>query len=475
METTKRKLSLNSILSQYEELETLKKTFDLIFFSKGEIYIQNIYNQILNNIMQSADAKIRNLHNLRPITRENTIDLIEIQKSNYISRLDEEKKMLAKNLNLIKSSLDLDFKQISTKIDSMHNQIRDQTYDIREALLKLKVDLKNYIKHFLYLTEFRLDFIDSPNSLGSLIIYPKRYYLSSDIINRFKSEIFINPTVVRFDKKYKLVKPLKRNFLFATNKDEMIILDNLSNERAKRSICCELRLKMKIVYVSVDVDENFVYLLVLFEDGSCCLQFYNYDLKLIKSRKLDKFKDNERPKLTVLNDELFILKNFNDPSEEKIYYEVYDLNLAKTSFNIEPKSFQFKKNLRKLYKEPEIIGSTKESLFIAIVSSDWNDQNINTSISLVNKETGFEIKRMENDLFMECDCLCLTNEIDSKLLALSLCKTKPKLLVFSLNGAKLKEIEISSNYNFDKESSKKVYFTNDGYFSFQAKNESYFF
>ena len=148
METNKRKLSLNSILSQYEELETLKKTFDLIFFSKGEIYIQNIYNQILNNIMKSADAKIRNLHNLRPITRENTIDLIEIQKSNYISRLDEEKKMLAKNLNLIKSSLDLDFNQISAQIDTMHNQIRDQTYDIREALLKLKTDLKNYIKHF---------------------------------------------------------------------------------------------------------------------------------------------------------------------------------------------------------------------------------------------------------------------------------------------------------------------------------------
>lgn len=92
----RRKLSTDSLLVHFTELENLKQKFDLNYFSKGDTHIHKEFNKLKTKIEATFQQKV---DNLSQNSSENT-KLIENlnENKNQILNFIQEKKISCKQL-----------------------------------------------------------------------------------------------------------------------------------------------------------------------------------------------------------------------------------------------------------------------------------------------------------------------------------------------------------------------------------------
>ena len=302
-------------------------------------------------------------------------------------------------------------------------------------------------------------------------MHPPRFYTANDILSRIRGQ---KVNQVKIGPAHGTFVPLSKHFVLVLNKDELTTFDCDGFQRS------HLKLGFtNLKNIEIAASDYRIYALITCDDESTRVHAYDYDLTLLHSIQLKNHHDYNG--IEVVDEEVFILKNYNESiHDELVAYEVFaaDLNESKI---LAPKCFAFEKNLRKFRRKPELIGATREIVYIRMDSCDWDDVNASSCVKMVSRQTGFEIHSVENENFATCDCLCLTNDFEAKLMGVTLASG----VVFAFNlssGAKESEnkfcmdkgVRIFSNMN-------KIRFTRDGYFGISVgdgdkeNNVTYFF
>lgn len=468
---------MNSLKHQLEELETLKKEYDLRHVSQGESLIIKQFNDIKSKM----DAKRE-----KCVASEEEAQLIEAYYEKYMNMIRLEKRHLTQHLNQVKTNLDQDYKEIMADVDLLKKSKQAHSVDknmLRNRILDLKEKLCNYVQHFSYLVEFRLSLNSEPSSvrkpLGRLEKHPTRFFFSADILKRVRKSKTRRVLVPQIDYlgNYKSVYPLANHSLLVHyDMDAFILYNSEGDQNGKFMILSQVKL-VRIAY-----NQNYIFMLFQTDD-SLTLFSLDYKLNQIGSRILDNsINQNQPPRMECFKSEVFIL--FNHPAtikqKEKAYYEVFDETLltrkrisANFLINEDPLS------------SPSVIGASRNVLFVIMSSSP-------SSVRLVSRETGTEINRIENYLFAKCDQMFMTNESAPKLIGLNLSPIKlrknnneykivHKIYLFnSSNGSMLREAYFEFN-KFAKRAGvsaeeKSIVFLPNGYFAFySSKTKSVYF
>jgi hypothetical protein len=480
---SRRKLSADSLGIQLAELETLKKDYDLLHLTKGEIFIQNEFSKFKYKIDQKFNEKIEQLeknNNLLNSTKSKIITSLEDNRISLLNQLVEEKKSLIKELNEVKTIFDQDVNEIKT--DSQNSS--ENKLILRDRIIYLKQKYRNYIKHFSNLIEFRMSFYETKNSengknlIGELDRYPRRYIFTEDILKRV---LHSKSKTLRCKKNsnsnQKSVMPLKNHSVLYYNKENLSIFNSELNIRFATKISTQNSADIK--WIQFAFSEKMIYLLIQATNKSLYLQSYDYRLNLIKSKLLgDKNLTDSDLKIAHSNAEIFILRNYPQKlnNNQRVYYEIYDENLDKESKRVYPKFFE-NEDLR---SDPVLIGATKEILYLTVSSTLENE--VLKSVRLVSRDTGLEISRLENFLFMKYDSLFLSDESEPRVIGLALLAKKSskehsfvnKLSVFSAtNGSMIKEISFKIKSLSVKP--EKIWFLSNGYFAFTIREKVFFF
>ena len=160
----RRKLSISSIERQYDELESLKKSFDLMYFSKGEIYMHSKYLSLQTRLEQSTARQFQLIDDSNElICGENTKSKLtaglRAQKAAILDTVQHEKKKLTLNLNRTKERFDAAFNELSSQVDEARHDLEhsEHMFELRKSLNDLKHEIKDTLKHFSDLIEFPLD------------------------------------------------------------------------------------------------------------------------------------------------------------------------------------------------------------------------------------------------------------------------------------------------------------------------------
>jgi hypothetical protein len=216
---------------------------------------------------------------------------------------------------------------------------------------------------------------------------------------------------------------------------------------------------------------------------------YDYELALC-SKISTGYPETNTVHFESANNELFILRNYPCllNSSSFPYYQIYNEDLYIQS-KVTPLILQ-KEVMSSL---PEIIGATKDTLFILV------NRGVSASIRLVNRETGIEASRLENFRFERYTCFRLTREYEPKIVAAKVRQVRKSMralmfpksvtvyqvgLFSASNGAALGEVSFetkpkdSSDERHDGEFLQhKVHLLPNGYFGYfnERSGKCYFF
>jgi hypothetical protein len=500
MQNERKKLSNNSLLIQVAELDTLKKQFDMLYLSKGQIYISSQLKTLKTRIDCKLAARLAELNQSSELLSKTKIRLVECLNENrdsLLSQLAEEKTNLVIYLDKCKEELDEEYVDVKAELDCVvAEEPRHQVnvFVLRENLMYLKQKLRNYIQHFSILVEFRLFLVEfndeNTHLIGELDKCPNRYFFGEDILKRVVAS---KPKTVRINTQDELkhIIPLKNHNVLVVNvKNELKIYNFQSKLRFVNLVGAEKRADSMMEFVTND---NFIFVLCQNREQENWIEVFDYELRFIRAKTIPHKETANR--FECFNNEIFLLRSFPARLNSKIkpFYEIFDEDL-KEGVQVSP-AFFVKENLA---GEPELVGATKDTLFIAVSSHDSaiDCTEVLKSIRLVSRDTGLEISRLDNYLFGRYEGLYLTDEYGPRVLGVSLNGSRPrkeqqrddaaaeksvyKMGLFNAsNGSTVKEVNFGlKSLSLDKDDEKhRIRFLSNGFFGLSElmKRECYFF
>lgn len=470
----RRKLSIDSLVVQFSELETLKKTFDLFYYSKGEVFIHNEFSQLKSQLDLNYISKLSNLNkdnSIQDQTKTNLIACLDQNKSQLLELLNAKKKFLSHNLNNLKTNIDQTFENILleySKLDLSRNTSNEHNTQIRDQVLELKTKMKNSIEHFSHLNDFRLTIYDSldPIKIADLDIYPDKMFSSQDIFQRVSKLNLKNVSFNNFEN-LNLIPFANFNFLAWDKNYSQIFLINPQGI-IRFSLDLNKISDLKDIHsIQFKFNQDNIFLLIQNNSFYLYLMILDYKLKVIKYIKLKKQTHSEESLgLSLVDSELYVLRNNLDSNQ--VYFEVYDDNLNLIQ-ELCPNTFKIDNNLNDSSDLPEVIGSFKEIIYVSLNIKENNE--FKRTIRLINKDSGLEISKLENSVFNSCKNLFVTNENDPKIIGID--SLECNFYLFNINnGSQIKKCKLNLEESLDLN---KIYFTPDGYFGLLCKDKCIYF
>ena len=512
-----RKLSTDSLLMLFGELEALQKEYDLLHLSKGQTFVSSEFNLLKAKIELDSCQKLTEIgrnQQLLDNTRAKLVAYIHKNKQDLMLELLVEKKNLIENLNQNQRNLNLEFEEIRSEILSLIEVGRSNNKRapinllvLRERILYQKQKLHNYIKHFAYLIEFRLDFYafnnqeslaaaspsESANLIGELDKFPNRFFFSDDILKRVRKSRVKKIRIKKEDVNAELI-PLMNHSVLVENRDknELKVFNSNSKIRYSNRILTGEN-QSGIAWSQFAFSDKRIFSLTKTGSGLFLLQAFDYQLNRLRVQELRRSIQN--PKIKSLNSQVFILENFPQAlnCRQKVIYAVYDENLTLES-EVEPKFFANED----LATEPILVGATRDILYI-LVDTVVASAKIEKSVRMIARSSGAEIARLDNYMFEKCDFVFLTDEYEPKLIGLSVMASRVaaasetdaggnlqsrkrefvnKIYLFAAsNGSMLNEANFKLRQFKANIKTEKVWFLPNGYFGFSVAKRStcYFF
>jgi hypothetical protein len=310
----RRKLSVDSVVHQFYELDNLRKEFELAFMSKGEIYIHNEFARIKNKLNTMAHCK-------DPTVEQQAN--FESDKLALLERIEAEKLNLIDGLNILKWKIDSQFDEIKAQVETLKepplaDDDESSGFRLREMILTLKDQIKNSLIHFSNLINFNLDLFHKSNStlMTQLEIYPRKFYLAKDIVTRLEDNSKTRPS--RHQCVQLSASQVATNVLWTpVCGHQVLTLEfypfRISLFNRDGELKCHLNeldaTKETIVWIKFAVSEHNIFVLFQNESGKLFLQSYDYKLNRLRSIRLERDNAyNESLNMKVMGKELFVVR-----------------------------------------------------------------------------------------------------------------------------------------------------------------------